>query len=98
MYVESGFNSNLISLYRFFEQMSSVKTRKHYVIADMGFSALWAFFYAVAFLVMSVAWSKTSGKYSYSKANILGAIFFCFCSILTWVGNESRDRRMCLTM
>lgn len=27
-----------------FEQMSSVKTRKHYVLADLGFSGKWSYF------------------------------------------------------
>ena len=43
----------------FFEQMSSIKTRKHYVIFDMAFSGLWAFFYFVTFIYMCIAWSKT---------------------------------------
>ncbi|TRY68890.1 hypothetical protein TCAL_04677 [Tigriopus californicus] len=70
----------------FFEQMSSIKTRKHFVIADMVFSSLWAFFYLVACLIMSVAWSKSDEKYDYGSTNILGAIFFALLSVFSWVG------------
>lgn len=69
----------------FFEQMSSIKTRKHFVIADMAFSSLWAFFYLVACLIMSVAWSKSDEKYDYGSKNILGAIFFALLSVFSWV-------------
>ncbi len=72
----------------YFEQMSSIKTRKHYVIGDMGFSALWAAFYAIAFLVMCIAWSKTPEKYAYASANVIGAIFFAFFSIFSWVSKK----------
>eukprot|EP00095_Tigriopus_kingsejongensis_P010890 maker-scaffold1216_size55193-snap-gene-0.11 protein:Tk10890 transcript:maker-scaffold1216_size55193-snap-gene-0.11-mRNA-1 annotation:"synaptogyrin-1 " len=70
----------------FFEQMSSIKSRKHFVIADLAFSSLWAFFYLVAFLIMSVAWSKSDEKYDYGSANILGAIFFALLSVFSWIG------------
>lgn len=71
----------------FFEQMSSIKTRKHYVIFDMAFSGLWAFFYFVAFIYMANSWRKTDDKFNYDKANIIGAIVFAFLSILTWLGS-----------
>ena len=68
--------------------MSSIKTRKHYVLADLGFSAVWAGFYFLAFLVMCVAWSKSSDEYAFGSANIIGAIFFALLSIAAWVRNR----------
>jgi len=71
----------------FFEQMSSIKTRKHYVIFDMAFSGIWAFFYFVTFVYMCVAWSKTEDlKFSFASSNIIGAIFFAFLSVFAWAG------------
>jgi len=71
----------------FFEQMSSIKTRKHYVIFDMAFSGLWAFFYFITFVYMVVAWSKTEEiKFNFASSNIIGAIFFAFLSIFAWAG------------
>ena len=70
----------------FFVQMSSIKTRKHYVIFDMAFSGLWAFFYFVTFIYMCIAWSKTEEiRFSFASSNIYGAIFFAFLSIFAWV-------------
>ena len=75
---------------RFFEQMSSIKTRKHYVIFDMAFSGLWAFFYFITFVYMCVAWSKTEEiKFNFASSNIIGAIFFAFLSIFAWVKKNS---------
>ncbi|XP_026729037.1 synaptogyrin [Trichoplusia ni] len=68
-----------------FEQMSSVKTRKHYVLADMGFSAFWAFLYFVGFCYLSNAWGKTDNPPVGTANNMQGAIAFCFFSIFAWV-------------
>ncbi|XP_026324826.1 synaptogyrin [Hyposmocoma kahamanoa] len=68
-----------------FEQMSSVKTRKHYVLADMGFSAAWAFLYFVGFCYLSNAWGKTESPPAGTANNMQGAIAFCFFSIFAWV-------------
>ncbi|XP_041978308.1 synaptogyrin [Aricia agestis] len=68
-----------------FEQMSSVKTRKHYVLADMGFSAFWAFLYFVGFCYLSNAWGKTDNPPMGTANNMQGAIAFCFFSIFAWV-------------
>ena len=77
---------------RFFEQMSSIKTRKHYVIFDMAFSGLWAFFYFITFVYMVVAWSKTEEiKFNFASSNIIGAIFFAFLSIFAWVKKISKN-------
>ncbi|CAG9786018.1 unnamed protein product [Diatraea saccharalis] len=69
-----------------FEQMSSVKTRKHYVLADLGFSAFWAFLYFVGFCYLSNAWGKTENPPYGTANNMQGAIAFCFFSIFAWVG------------
>lgn len=72
----------------FFEQMSSVKTRKHYVIFDLGFSGFWSFLYFVSFCVMTHQWSKSPEPTAgYGHSNIGGAIFFSFVSIFIWAGN-----------
>ena len=69
--------------------MSSIKTRKHYVIADMAFSTAWALFYFINFLYMGVTWSKTdlakNHRFNYAAANIYGAIFFSLTSVFSWV-------------
>ena len=67
--------------------MSSIKTRKHYVIFDMAFSALWAFFYMIAFIYMTNAWRKSDEMFNFAKSNILGAIIFAFLSIFCWVNS-----------
>ena len=71
--------------FRFFEQMSSIKTRKHYVIFDMAFSGLWALFYFVAFCYMANAWRQSDEMFNFAKSNVIGAIVFAFLSVLTWV-------------
>lgn len=69
-----------------FEQMSSVKTRKHYVLGDLGFSGFWSFLYFVCFWYLASQWSSapdTDGGYGVSNAR--AAITFSFFSIFTWV-------------
>ncbi|GBP19990.1 Synaptogyrin [Eumeta japonica] len=68
-----------------FEQMSSVKTRKHYVLADMGFSAFWAFLYFVCFCYLSNAWGNTAVTPPGTANNMQSAIVFSFFSIFAWV-------------
>merc|ERR1711915_1135326 len=43
----------------FFEQMSSVKSRKHFDLADLAFSGFWAFAYLVSFATMAYQWSQS---------------------------------------
>ncbi|XP_012273543.1 synaptogyrin [Orussus abietinus] len=70
-----------------FEQMSSVKTRKHYVLLDLGFSGFWAFLYFVGFCYLTNAWNKSKQPPNdYGVNNVQGAIAFCFFSIFTWAG------------
>nr|CAD7569934.1 unnamed protein product [Timema californicum] len=70
-----------------FEQMSSVKTRKHYVLGDLGFSGLWSFLFFVGFCYLTNQWSKSvTPEGNYGVNNMQGAIAFCFFSIFTWAG------------
>lgn len=70
-----------------FEQMSSVKTRKHYVLADLGFSGFWSFLYFVGFWYLSNQWSKAPEPLNgYGVSNLRAAIAFSFFSIFTWAG------------
>ena len=74
--------------------MSSIKTRKHYVIADAGFSAVWAAFYFLAFAYLSFCWSQVDSagnllKFDRSKANALGSILFSLLSAFAWVSLKS---------
>lgn len=69
----------------FYGQMSSIKTRKHFLWADMGFSGLWAFFFLLAFSVMTHQWaSAEEPPAGYGHSNIRAAIFFSFLSIFVW--------------
>ncbi|KAK3891659.1 hypothetical protein Pcinc_004455 [Petrolisthes cinctipes] len=69
----------------FFEQMSSVKTRKRYVMADMGFSAFWSFLYFVGFCYLTNQWSRADTP-SYGVNNMQAAIAFSFFAIFPWAG------------
>ncbi|XP_057319373.1 synaptogyrin [Microplitis mediator] len=71
-----------------FEQMSSVKTRKHYVLGDLGFSAAWAFLNFVGFCYLTNAWNKSEAPADgYGVNNVQGAIAFSFFSIFSWAGS-----------
>ncbi|EEB19815.1 synaptogyrin-1, putative [Pediculus humanus corporis] len=71
-----------------FEQMSSVKTRKHYVLADLGFSGFWAFLYFVGFCYLTNRWSNSeTPEGGYGVNNLQAAITFSFFSIFTWAGS-----------
>ncbi|KYM94890.1 Synaptogyrin-2 [Cyphomyrmex costatus] len=68
-----------------FEQMSSVKTRKHFVLIDLMFSGLWAFLYFVGFCYLTSAWNNSvRPKDGYGVNNVQSAIAFSFFSIFTW--------------
>ncbi|XP_068146326.1 synaptogyrin [Drosophila tropicalis] len=68
-----------------FERMSSVKSRKRYVMADMGFSALWAFMYFVSFLYLWSQWSSAPmPPLGIGAGSMKTAIVFSFFSIFTW--------------
>lgn len=71
-----------------FPQFSSIKTRRHFVIADLGFSGFWAFLYFVGFCYLCNAWSKSGRpKGDYGVSNMRAAIAFSFFSIFTWAGS-----------
>lgn len=70
----------------FFEKMSSIKTRKHFVIADMAFSGVWAVFYFLGVCVMIYQWSQSDGTVEYGAMNVYGAIFFALLSVFVWGG------------
>ncbi|XP_034102549.1 synaptogyrin [Drosophila sulfurigaster albostrigata] len=68
-----------------FERMSSVKSRKRYVMADMGFSAAWAFFYFIAFFYLWSQWSSAPmPPYGIGAGSMKTAIVFCFFNIFSW--------------
>lgn len=68
-----------------FDQMSSAKSRKHYVIADLAFSGFWAFMYFVGFCYISSQWSKSPDPPNgVGSGNVTCAIFFSFLSTFTW--------------
>lgn len=68
-----------------FDQMSSAKSRKHYVIADMAFSAFWGFMYFVGFCYIWSQWSKSEDPPNgVGSGNVTCAILFSFLSIFTW--------------
>lgn len=69
-----------------FEQMSSVKSRKHYVLADLIFHALWAFLYFVGFCYLTNQWGASAEPpLGYSSSNVVAAIVFCLFSTFTCV-------------
>lgn len=73
----------------FFPQMSSVKTRRHYVMGDAGFSGFWSFLYGVGFIYLASTWTKTQETPAAVAAsnNLRAAIAFSFFSIFTWSGS-----------
>lgn len=61
-----------------FEQMSSVKSRKHYVLADMAFHFLWAFMFFIGFCYLTNQWSASAEPpIGYSSTSVKSAIVFC---------------------
>ena len=70
--------------------MSSIKTRKHFVILDMAFSAFLGFMFFVVFCYMCYSWGKSDDMFSFASSNIIGAIFFTFLSIFCWVSALAR--------
>nr|CAH7760872.1 unnamed protein product [Callosobruchus chinensis] len=71
-----------------FEQMSSVKTRKHFVMVDLGFSAFWAFLYFVGFCYLTNAWGKSvTPPDGVGVSNVRAAIAFCFFAMFSWAGS-----------
>ncbi|XP_046660744.1 synaptogyrin [Homalodisca vitripennis] len=70
-----------------FEQMSSVKTRKHYVLLDLGYSSAWTVLYFIGFCYLANQWSNAeTPEGNYGVNNVQAAICFSFFSIFTWAG------------
>uniref|UniRef100_A0A1W7R9G9 Synaptogyrin n=1 Tax=Hadrurus spadix TaxID=141984 RepID=A0A1W7R9G9_9SCOR len=68
-----------------FDSFSSVKIRRRAVLADLGFSAFWAFLWFVAFCYLCDAWRQSPmPKGSFGVNNIRAAIAFSFFSIFVW--------------
>lgn len=69
-----------------FEQMSSVKSRKHYVLADMAFHFLWAFMYFIGFCYLTNQWSASAEPpIGYSSTSVKSAIVFCLFGTVSCV-------------
>lgn len=70
-----------------FENLSSIKIRKRVVVADMAFSAVWAFVWFLIFCYMSNEWRKTSAELEVkAEAHLVRtSLAFAFFSIITWV-------------
>lgn len=71
-----------------FENVVSVQQRRYIVMADLGFSGVWAFFFFVNFCNIASAWSKTDNKLIIElAASNPGAIMvFSIFSIATFGG------------
>ncbi|KAJ8959028.1 hypothetical protein NQ318_022282 [Aromia moschata] len=68
-----------------FEQMSSVKSRKHFVLIDLVFSAFWSFLYFVCFWYLCSQWGKSkTPPNGVGVSNVQAAIAFSFFSIFSW--------------
>jgi len=71
----------------FFDQMSSVKSRKHFVIADLAFSGFWTVAYIFSFLTMLFEWTQSKDPESgFGQGSVRTAIVCSFLSIYAWGG------------
>ena len=59
--------------------------RRQIVMADLGFSGLWAFLWFVGFCYLADQWRKSAIMLSYQTNHARAAIAFSFFSIFTWV-------------
>jgi len=72
-----------------FDNFSSIKTRRHVVIGDMGFSGFWSFLWFVCFCYLADQWRKTDLEpleLGFVANNLRAAIAFSFFSIFSWAG------------
>ncbi|PIK55708.1 putative synaptogyrin-3 [Apostichopus japonicus] len=69
-----------------FDNWSNINHRKYAVMADMGFSAAWVFFWFLAFCINVASWKKTTIEIPHGGGKIGTAIAFSFFSIFTWGG------------
>nr|XP_028571404.1 synaptogyrin-2 isoform X1 [Podarcis muralis] len=69
----------------YFPQISNATDRKYLVMADLGFSALWAFLWFIGFCVLTNQWASTPPKDVVIGADSARAsIAFSFFSIFSW--------------
>ncbi|XP_074870447.1 synaptogyrin-2 [Carettochelys insculpta] len=69
----------------YFPRISNATHRKHLVVADLGFSALWTFLWFVAFCFLTNQWSLTlSANVPVGADSARAAIAFSFFSIFSW--------------
>merc|ERR1719325_563739 len=70
----------------FFDEMSSVKSRKHFVVADLAFSGFWTAAYILSFLTMLYEWTESEDPISgFGQGSVRAAIICSFLSIYAWV-------------
>ncbi|KAK7939798.1 hypothetical protein WMY93_003124 [Mugilogobius chulae] len=71
----------------YFPQISNAKDRKHIVIAEMGFSAVWTFLWFVCFCLLTNQWAKTNtdAKNEIHQDAARACIAFSFFSVISWV-------------
>jgi len=70
----------------FFDEMSSVKSRKHFVVADLAFSGFWTAAYILSFLTMLYEWTESEDPISgFGQGSVRAAIICSFLSIYAWL-------------
>ena len=84
----------------FMDSISNVEVKKYVFLSDLLFSALWTFLWFVGFCYLCDKWRKTDDDVkdnlsSQEKSNAEGAIAFTFFSILSWVGINATNCRLC---
>ena len=71
-----------------FDQMSSVKSRKHFVLADMAFSLFWTVACGLSFLTLMYEWTESDDPVSgFGQGSVRTAILCSFLSVWAWVLN-----------
>ncbi|XP_062976246.1 synaptogyrin-2 [Elgaria multicarinata webbii] len=69
----------------YFPQISNTTDRKYLVIADLGFSAIWAFLWFIGFCILTNQWASTKAEDIIIGADAARAsIAFSFFSIFSW--------------
>ncbi|XP_029454982.1 synaptogyrin-2 [Rhinatrema bivittatum] len=68
----------------YFPQISNATDRKYIVLADLGFSAIWAFLWFVGFCFLTNQWSSTTFSVPIGGSSAKASIAFSFFSIFTW--------------
>jgi hypothetical protein len=77
----------LLILEALFQSISSIKVRRRAVALDLGFSAVWAGFYLIAFAYLGIAWAKSDPPiFGFGINSARAAIAFSLFSIPVWAG------------